>query len=55
MELRDNHDGTTTLIGTSWYRLKVYPALYYDLWARSMCRDVHLRVMKHIKELAEGT
>ncbi|MGI4788981.1 MAG: hypothetical protein ACRYFS_09035 [Janthinobacterium lividum] len=51
--LRDNHDGTTTLIGTSWYELYVYPAWYYDLWASSIARQVHLRVMDHIKTLSE--
>ena len=51
--LRDNHDGTTTLIGTSWYELYVYPSWYYDLWASSIARQVHLRVMDHIKALSE--
>jgi hypothetical protein len=51
--LRDNHDGTTTLIGTSWYELYVYPAWYYDLWASAIARQVHLRVMDHIKTLSE--
>lgn len=51
--LRDNHDGTTTLVGTSWYELYVFPAWYYDLWASSIARQVHLRVMYHIKDLSE--
>ena len=51
--LRDNGDGTTTLIGTSWYELYVYPSWYYDLWARSIARHVHLRVMDHVKALCE--
>jgi hypothetical protein len=51
--LRDNGDGTTTLIGTTWYRLHVYPAPYFDLWAADIVRRVHFRVMNHIKELAE--
>ncbi len=51
--LKENKDGTTTLIGTSWYALKVYPVWYYDLWAVDITRNVHLRVMKHIKMLAE--
>lgn len=53
--LRDNHDGTTTLIGTSWYELYVYPAGYYDLWASAIARQVHLRVMDHIKTVSEHT
>lgn len=51
--LKDNGNGTTTLIGNSWYKLYVFPVWYYDLWAQSITRNVHLRVMKHIKELSE--
>jgi uncharacterized protein YndB with AHSA1/START domain len=51
--LKDNHNGTTTLIGNSWYRLFVFPSWYYDLWAESITRNVHLRVMEHIKNLSE--
>jgi hypothetical protein len=51
--LEDNHDGSTTLTGTSWYELSVYPAWYYDLWASRIARAVHLRVMGHIKTLCE--
>ncbi|HTD99282.1 MAG TPA: hypothetical protein VK668_08330 [Mucilaginibacter sp.] len=51
--LHDNGDGTTTLIGNSWYRLHVFPVWYYDIWAQSITRNVHLRVMEHIKELSE--
>jgi hypothetical protein len=51
--LKDNKNGTTTLIGNSWYRLYVFPTWYYDIWAKSITRNVHLRVMEHIKELSE--
>jgi hypothetical protein len=52
--LKDNGDGTTTLIGNSWYKLYVFPTWYYDTWAQSIVRNVHLRVMAHIKELSEA-
>ena len=52
--LHDNGNGTTTLTGNSWYRLYVFPAWYYDTWAQSIVRNVHLRVMEHIKELSEA-
>ncbi len=52
--LRDNGDGTTTLTGTSWYRLNVFPAAYFDLWTRDIIRHVHRRVMAQIKSLAEA-
>jgi len=51
--LRDNHDGTTTLVGSSWYTLHVRPRWYFDLWARDMSHAVHLRVMNHVRRLAE--
>jgi hypothetical protein len=51
--LKDNGNGTTTLTGNSWYRLYVFPIWYYDIWAKSITRNVHLRVMQHIKELSE--
>lgn len=51
--LKDNGDGTTTLVGNSWYRLYVFPSWYYDIWARSITRNVHWRVMEHIRVLSE--
>jgi hypothetical protein len=51
--LEDNHDGTTTLVGSSWYTLHVRPRWYFDIWTRDMTRAVHLRVMNHIKRLSE--
>lgn len=52
--LKANPDGTTTLVGISWYTLKVYPVWYYDRWAEDITSKVHLRVMNHIKALAES-
>jgi hypothetical protein len=52
-ELQPNADGTTTLIGRSWYTLHVRPLWYFDWWTRDITREVHLRVMRHIKELSE--
>ena len=53
-ELRDNHDGTTTLTGSSWYSLHVRPRWYFALWMESATRAVHRRVMEHIRRLAES-
>jgi uncharacterized protein YndB with AHSA1/START domain len=52
--LEDNGDGTTTLIGNSWYDLKIKPSLYFDIWTKDIIRNVHLRVMDHIKALSEA-
>jgi len=51
--LKDNGNGTTTLTGNSWYKLYVFPTWYYDIWAQSIVRNVHIRVMDHIKEISE--
>lgn len=51
--LKDNGNGTTTLVGNSWYKLHVFPTWYYNIWAESITRNVHLRVMEHIKQLSE--
>jgi hypothetical protein len=53
--LIDNHDGTTTLRGSSWYALRVFPVWYFNPWAESITSHVHLHVMEHIKRLAEAT
>lgn len=52
-ELRDNGDGSTTLIGTTWYALHVRPAWYFDWWTHAIFRAVHLHVMNHLQRLAE--
>ena len=52
-ELQANGDGTTTLIGRSWYTLHIRPLWYFDWWTREITREVHLRVMEHIKHLSE--
>jgi hypothetical protein len=51
--LEANADGTTTVIATSWYRIFVRPAGYFDWWAGDIVRNVHFRVLNHMKELAE--
>lgn len=51
--LEANPDGTTTIIATSWYRLFVRPASYFNWWAEDIVRNVHFRVLNHMKALAE--
>jgi hypothetical protein len=53
-ELRDNHDGTTTLVGRTWYSLHVRPAWYFDWWTHDIFRAVHRRVMNNVKQLADA-
>jgi len=51
--LHDNADGTTTLIGSTWYTLHVRPLWYFDLWTQHIFRSVHLRVMEDVRRRAE--
>lgn len=51
--LRDNGDGTTTLVGSTWYTLHVRPLWYFDWWTQQIFRAVHLRVMHDIRDRAE--
>jgi hypothetical protein len=52
--LRDNADGSTTLVGSSWYSLHVRPLWYFDFWTHHIFRAVHLRVMEDIRRRAEA-
>lgn len=52
MELIDNRDGTTTLVGRSRYALYVHPAWYFDRWAQAIGHGVHERVFDRIERLA---
>lgn len=52
--LRDNGDGTTTLVGSTWYVLHVRPLAYFDWWTAHIFRAVHLRVMEDVRRRAEA-
>jgi uncharacterized membrane protein YhaH (DUF805 family) len=51
--LTPNPDGTTSLTGTTWYRLKVFPTAYWDAWAKTFLHAIHMRVLDHVKRLSE--
>ena len=46
--------GRTLLRGTSWYRNRMWPATYWGLWSDALIRRIHMRVLRHIEQLAEG-
>ena len=52
--LTPNSDGTTTVTATSWYRLFVRPAAYFNWWTEDITRRVHFRVLNHVGALAEA-
>lgn len=43
----------TRLIGTTWYRNRMWPAPYWQLWSDQIIHRIHLRVLKHIRKNAE--
>jgi hypothetical protein len=47
--------GRTRLVGTTWYQHHLWPAEYWRLWSDAIIHRIHLRVLRHIKGLSEGT
>jgi hypothetical protein len=47
-------DGRTHLQGTTWYSDGLWPEAYWHLWSDIVLHQVHLRVLKHIKQEAES-
>jgi hypothetical protein len=53
-ELVELPDGGTRLIGRTWYNLDIRPHAYWTIWSDWLVHRIHLRVLRHIKGLAEG-
>ena len=47
-------DGHTRLHGTTWYHNDLWPAHYWKWWSDHLIHRIHLRVLKHVKQLAEN-
>lgn len=47
-------DGNTRLEGTTWYQHGLWPAAYWRLWSDPIIHQIHMRVLRHIKDEAEG-
>jgi uncharacterized membrane protein YhaH (DUF805 family) len=47
-------DGRTRLEGRTWYVLRLHPHWYWTPWAEAILHRIHLRVLAHVKVLAEG-
>jgi hypothetical protein len=43
----------TLLEGTTWYQHGLWPAQYWRWWSDAIIHRIHLRVLNHIKALAE--
>lgn len=46
-------DGSTRLEGSTWYEMRLRPEGYWDLFADALIHRIHLRVLRHIKGIAE--
>jgi len=44
----------TLLEGTTWYQHGLWPAEYWRLWSDAIIHRIHLRVLHHIRTLAEA-
>ncbi len=47
--------GRTRLEGTTWYQHGMWPASYWGIWSDAVIHRIHLRVLRHVKNLAEQT
>ena len=45
--------GRTRLEGSTWYTNRMWPEVYWRLWSDAIIHRIHLRVLNHIKGLAE--
>ncbi len=46
--------GRTRLEGATWYQHNMRPSLYWKLWSDWLIHKIHLRVLSHIRALAEN-
>jgi hypothetical protein len=47
-------NGGTRLEGTTWYRHTLWPAAYWRLWSDEIIHQIHMRVLRHIRDEAEN-
>jgi hypothetical protein len=47
-------NGGTRLEGRTWYQFAMYPQAYWTLWSDLFIYRIHLRVLRHIKQLSES-
>lgn len=46
-------DGRTRLEGTTWYHHRMWPVRYWQMWSDFIIHRIHLRVLRHAKQLSE--
>lgn len=45
--------GRTLLEGTTWYENRFWPESYWRVWSDLIVHRIHMRVLRHVKRLAE--
>lgn len=45
--------GRTLLEGTTWYQHGLWPAEYWRWWSDAILHRIHMRVLRHIRDLSE--
>jgi uncharacterized membrane protein YhaH (DUF805 family) len=46
-------NGWTRLEGTTWYQHGLWPAQYWRLWSDEIIHQIHMRVLRHIRDEVE--
>ncbi|MEM6831638.1 MAG: hypothetical protein AAF551_14100 [Bacteroidota bacterium] len=52
--LKEIGSNQTLLEGTTWYYHKIRPVFYWKIWSDYIIHAIHLRVLNHIKKVAEA-
>ena len=52
-ELREQPDGSTVLLGTTWYSHGLWPEACWAVWSDWLLHTIHSRVLHHIRDGAE--
>ncbi len=47
-------DGSTRLVGRTWYRVHMAPVSYWRFWSDRIIHAIHMRVLRHVAALAEA-
>ncbi len=47
-------DSTTSLEGTTWYKVDITPEFYWKAWSDFIIHRIHVRVLTHIKNESEN-
>jgi uncharacterized membrane protein YhaH (DUF805 family) len=47
-------DNRTLLEGTTWYQNYFWPQAYWRQWSDGIVHEIHLRVLRHVKQQAEA-